>query len=469
MFPYLFAMLGVLLAGTLASLPFGKRISRGIAVAATLAVLVMAALMLAIALGSGSSFYESLPYIGVFGVSFSLQAGMVQLALVTMASIVAFAAVIGGNVESENAKASNALVMLFELAAIGLFSSANFFLFYVFWDIGVIAGFFMIYSLGGAMRRVAANAYLVYSIFASAMLLLGILLIYFYTPVHTFSISGIGAAAGSIPIALQELIFLSMFIAFIVKMPVFPLHSWMPNAYAEASTQGSMLLSGVLSKFGAYGMLLLFSMLPIASKVSEYAFALAAISAFYAAFAAMHQSDIKRMIGYTSMLEGSIILAGISALNYFGTYGSAYLMLAHGLAVALLFLAAGSIQKLFGSTDMRALRGIVKNAGSTAYTFLLGVLSSTGMPLTATFIADVLIFIGTISAFGVLGIVPLLSIILMGAYMYYAVRRSFLSTATFTQSRWHVGVPQNVAYAILIASIFMFGIMPMLLLQLVKI
>ncbi|MCL4411652.1 NADH-quinone oxidoreductase subunit M [Candidatus Marsarchaeota archaeon] len=468
MFPYLFVMLGTLLAGVLATLPFGKRASRGIAIAATLAVLIMVALMLITALEYGAAFSGSLPYISAFGISFSLQAGAVQLMLITMASIVAFAAVIGGNVEAENVKASNALVMLFELSAIGLFASANFFLFYIFWDIGVIAGFFMIYSLGGAMKRVAANAYLVYSIFASAMLLLGILLIYFYTPVHTFSISGIEAAAGSIPVALQELIFLPMFIAFIVKMPVFPLHSWMPNAYAEASTQGSMLLSGVLSKFGAYGMLVLFSMLPIASKVSGYVFALASISAFYAAFAAMHQSDIKRMVGYTSMLEGSIILAGISALNYFGTYGSAYLMLAHGLAVALLFLAAGSVQKLFGDTDMRSLRGIAKNAGPTAYTFLLGIFATTGMPLTATFIADVLIFIGAITAFGVLGIVPLLSIILVGAYMYYAVRRSFLSTATFTPSRWRIGASQNVAYAVLFSSIFIFGIVPVLL-QLVKV
>lgn len=468
MFPYMLSMLGVLLAALIASIALGRRASRPLALAATAVVLAFAASMLYISfVHGGASFTESLPYqyIGTFGISFSLHAGIVQLALVIMAALVAFAAVLGGNVQGENVKSANALILLFELAAIGLFCSANLVVFYIFWDVGVVAGYFMIYSLGGALRRIAANTYLIYSIFASAVLLLGILLVYFYTPVHSFSISYIAANAASIPVPVQGMIFTLLFIAFMIKMPIFPLHSWMPNAYAEASTQGSMLVSGVLSKFGAYGMLVLFSMMPVASRVSMYVFTLAAISALYAAFVAMHQTDLKRLVAYSSMLESSIILAGISALNYFGTYGSVYLMLAHGMSISLLFLAVGAVKRLFGDTDIRALSGIVKDAKASAYTFLFGIFASTGVPLTAGFIADVLIFIGTIQSFGIAGAVPLIGVILLGAYMYYAVNRSFMSTTTISKAHWHTGAPQLASYAVLIAGILVFGVFPFLILN----
>ncbi len=472
MFPYMLSMLGTLILALAASMAAGKRASRPIALAGTLVVLALASYMLYLSIMQGSaSFSESLPYpyMSVFGITFSFHAGVVQLALVIMAALVAFAAVLGGNVQADNVKSSNSLILLFELAAIGLFCSANLLVFYIFWDVGVVAGYFMIYSLGGALKKVAANTYLVYSIFASAVLLLGILMIYFYTPVHSFDISYIAANAASIPAPVQETIFTLLFIAFIIKMPIFPLHSWMPNAYAEASTQGSMLIGGVLSKFGAYGMLTLFLLLPISSHASPYVFGLATISAFYAAFVAMRQTDLKRLVAYSSMVESAIILAGISALNYFGTYGSVYLMLAHGLSISLLFLAVGAVHRLFGDTDMRMLHGIVKDATASAYTFLFGIFASTGVPLTAGFIADVLIFIGTIHTFGLVGAVPLLSIILLGAYMYYAVNRSFLSTTTVSKARWHTGSAQLASYAVLITGILVFGVFPFLILSAVSI
>ncbi|MCL4372324.1 hypothetical protein M1373_03335 [Candidatus Marsarchaeota archaeon] len=222
---------------------------------------------------------ESVSYISQFGIDLAFTAAPVQIILILLAAIVSLCATIVKSSKFENSKNLYPLIMLFELSAIGLFASGNLFIFYIFWDVGVIAAYFMISSFGQGQAKHAANAYLVYSIFASALLLFSIMMIYFYTPVHSFSISYITAHSYMIPQGIQAMIFALFFIAFMVKMPIFPFHSWISNAYASAPTQGSMVIAGVLSKFGAYGMLLLFSMLSVSSDFSKYAFAIGGISA----------------------------------------------------------------------------------------------------------------------------------------------------------------------------------------------
>ena len=143
-----------------------------------------------------------------------------------------------------------------------------------------------------------------------------------------------------------------------INMPLFPMHFWLPDAHTEASTQGSMMLSGVLTKFGGFGMVL-FSMLPIASKYSLYVAILAAVSTFYAVFILIKQTDLKRIIAYSTIVEMGIIMIGISAGNVFGTFGAVYAMLSHGLTVALMFLAAGVIKHIFGERNISVLKGTV--------------------------------------------------------------------------------------------------------------
>jgi NADH-quinone oxidoreductase subunit M len=458
----------MLLFSALASiliLALDQELSKRIALAGSGIVLAITIWILVTSLLQGSlSMGEQYPYISAFDISLQLQLTPISFILVLMTAIVAFGAVMAGNPERVREKAANALILLFEFSAIGLFASANLFIFFIFWDIGVIALFFMINILGSANRRYASIKFIIYEIFASSLLLLGIMMIYFYTPVHSFDIGAITSAASTIPQATQQMIFILMFIAFMVNMPLFPLHFWLPDAHTEASTQGSMLLSGVLTKFGAYGMLLIFTMFPIASSLAIPIALLAGFSTIYSAFVTMMQHDIKRVIAYTTIIDMGIILVAIAAMNSFGTYGAAYAMFAHGITIALLFLTVGCMHHIFGSRDMRVVKGVVSRAASTGYSFIMGVFGVTGVPLTAGFVADVLIFIGAIQAFGLAGALPLIGLLMIGAFMYLVINRSFMMTKEPSQPVEYIGIEQQLGYAFLMGSMLLFGIFPFLLL-----
>jgi proton-translocating NADH-quinone oxidoreductase chain M len=458
-----FIMLAILgIAGVASALSRSYSRSKGIAITSAGIILLLALYSIFLALSTkgflGST--ESIAYISQFGIYLSFSATQFSIILVLLASIVSFAATVAVSSKFENNKNIYPLIILFEFSAMGLFLSANLFIFYIFWDIGVLASYFLISSFGKGENKHAANTFLIYSIFASAVLLFGIMLIYFYTPVHSFDISYIASHSYMIPLALRGTIFILLFIAFMVKMPIFPFHSWIADAYSDAPTQGSMLISGVLSKFGAYGMLLLFSMMAFSYGFAKYAFVLGAVSAFYAAFVVMRYKDLKKIIAYSSMLESGIILVGISSLNAFGTAGAVYLMLAHGLVMALMFAVIGGIEISYGSRNIAVLKGIVKDSVGSAYSFLVGTFASTGVPLTAGFIADVLIFIGAIDTYGLYGAIPIFSIMLLGFYMYYAINKSFLSTKESSDSIAKLPRQMAFTYAIALSAIFAFGIFP---------
>jgi NADH-quinone oxidoreductase subunit M len=467
MLPLIGLMLLTLLAGVVATAAFNEKYSRRISIIFSGIAMVLAFVILIGAFQAGSvNIAENYSYyISDLNVNFNLQLTAVSLALLLMASIVSFVTIFAGNIENENERASNSLVLFFEFAAIGLFASGNLFIFFIFWDLGVLALFFMIYLLGSANRRRAAIKFLIYEILASLLLLFAIMLIYFYTPVHSFDINYIMQNAASIPINIQVIIFVLLFTAFLINMPVFPVHLWLPDAHTEASTQGSMLLSGILTKFGGYGMILLFLMIPISVYFSPIIILIAGFSAFYSTFVLLTQHDIKRIIAYTTIVEMSIILVGIASFNSFGIAGATFAMLAHGLAISMLFLTAGSIGYMYADRDIRSIRGIINNSVSTAYTFLIGVFATTGVPLTAAFIGDILIFLGAIKAFSIYGAIPLVSLVFVGGFLYYVVNKSVISGKESSKNVEYIGRSQKIGYAILLFFIFFFGILPFIMLN----
>jgi NADH-quinone oxidoreductase subunit M len=456
-------------AGLIAALALGQRRSKSAGIVSTGVSLIISILILSSFLSSGRPATEGVTYIPQLNIGFSLYAYPISVVLLLMSAIVFFAAAVGGNVKGLKYKGSVSLLLLFQVAATGLFLSGNLLMFFIFWDIGVIATYFMISALGTGGRRRSGMKFLIYSFAASVLLLLGIIMLYYYSPavsgLHSFSIPYLIANASSIPNGIQTAIFALLLVAFMIKMPVFPLHSWMADAYADASTEGSMLISGVLSKFGAYGMLLLFLMLPIAKNYSIYVFVLASISTFYAAFVAMRQTDLKKVLAYTSMAEMGIILVGIASLDQIGIYGAVFGMLAHGITIALAFLVVGSIEMMFGERNLALLNGIGRSAQVPAYMFLIIILGITGMPLTAGFIADLLIFIGAFGAFGLYGLIPLAAIILIGAYLYFFVEKSFFSHGTGSSHEFNIGASQKFSYVVLAGSIFIIGSLPFLILN----
>ncbi|MCL5117259.1 MAG: NADH-quinone oxidoreductase subunit M [Candidatus Marsarchaeota archaeon] len=447
-----------------------EKFSRIIGMASTGIALAVSLFLLAyLYAGHSSAINASIPFISSLNINFEMGINPISFALFMMSSIVLFATSLAGNVHRIRQKATQFLIVLFQLASAGLFLSLNLFIFFIFWDIGVIAMFFFINSLGSESRKSAAMKFLIYEILASSLLLFGILVIYFYTPVHSFNISTIIANSSLIPAGEQTAIFALLFIAFIINMPVFPFHLWLPDAHTEAPTQGSMLLSGILTKFGGFGVILLFEMLPISKTFGNYIAALAVISAFYSVLAMMKQDDIKRVIAYSTITEMAIVLFGISEFSSFGLYGGVYAMLSHGLLIAMLFLGAGSIEVIFNTRNIHILKGIVKNARLVAYSLLAGVFIMLGLPLSSAFIADLLIFIGAVSAFGIAGIAPLLALLLVGAFLYLIISKSFMSTGKYTRAVGSIRIEQRIAFCILLLFIFIFGAFPFIMLSIFKI
>jgi NADH-quinone oxidoreductase subunit M len=468
MFPFISTMIVLSVVAMAVTALADKKHSRLIATAAALMMLLLVLAMLGISLGSGSaSFSESYPYISSLSLSIGFRVGASSLVLLLMSSIVLVVTAFSGNPECCKPKAGSMLTELFQIAAIGLFSSSNLFVFLVFWSIGVVVMFLMINVLGGANRVHASMSFMAYEAFAAALILFGVLMLCFHTPLHSFDIQYITANSGSIAQTTQTLVFAVLFVAFMAGMPIFPMHFWFSEAHAEAPTQGSMMLS-VFTQFGAFGMLLLFTMLPIASKYAGLVAALATFSAVYSALVLIGQREIKRIVASSSMVGAALVLLGISAANGMGTSGALYLMLSQGLAASLLFLVAGSIKQIFGERDIRLLKGVVIDARATAYTFVAGALALSGFPLTASFIGYLLVFMGSVQAFGAYGVVALLAPLLMGAFMYSVISKSVLSAKGRSSSVDAIGGSQHLGYALLLVAILLFGVLPFVLLGLMK-
>ncbi|MGC8649036.1 MAG: complex I subunit 4 family protein [Candidatus Micrarchaeia archaeon] len=467
---YIGAMFIIILFGILSIILLDEKKSKKIGLIISGIILLSAlSLLLNLFLSGAVSYKENYGlYISILNIMLQFQLNAISVALIVMVSIVAFAAILAGNIEKINSKGKNALVLLFELSAIALFASANLFLFYIFWDVGVITLFFMLYLYGSANRKRAATKFFIYEFAASLLLLLAIIILYYSIQPHTFNINAIIQNASSIPKNTQELIFLLFFLAFVINMPIFPFHSWLPDAYTEASTQGSMLLSSTLAKFGGYGMLLLFLILPISHlpKLAFGIFILGLISVFYAAFTLMSQRDIKRVIAYSSIVEMGIILVGIASLNQLGIEGAAFAMFAHGLIISLMFLVAGSIGHIFLNRDIKLLSGIAKNTLSSAYTFMFGIFAIAGVPLTVGFIGDILIFSSAFSTYSIIGLLPLFALIILVGFLYYINSKTVFNTGEYSKEINYIGIEQKAGYIFLITAIFVFGIMPFLILNL---
>lgn len=410
----------------------------------------------------------SIIYINSLNLSLDFQLTQLNLILVLMTSIVFLAAsLVSDYFIREERRAYSILFAIAEGSSIALFLSANLFLFYVFWEISEVMMFFLIFIYGGYDRRYAALKFIIYSLASGLLLLIGIMLIYSSITPKSFDILSIAQNASTIPDITQFAIMVLFLIAFMIKTPVFPFHNWLPDAHTEAPTTGSMILAGVLLKFGGYGFLLLFLMIPIASHYGSYIAALFIFSAIYSSLVALRQTNIKRAIAYTSITDMGIVALGIAATNIFGNEGALYAMFSHGIAISLLFLIAGSIDELYGTLEIDRVRGIIRNFPGMTYLFIFGALAAIGMPLTSGFVGDLLLFIGAFGMFGMVGLLALASIIILGALMFWIIERMFLNREDTLPSR---ELDRSVAYVgvFLLVSTIVLGVFPSFLLSAFK-
>ena len=330
-----------------------------------------------------------------------------------------------------------ALIFLFEGAIMGVFTSLNLILFYVFWEVVLIPMFFFIGVWGGPRRKYAALKFIIFTYSGSTIMLLGFLYFYLGMPYPSFDIPTIQGLLVShqIPIGLEFLPLLASFIGFAVKLPLVPFHTWLPDAHVEAPSPISVLLAGVLLKMGGYGFLRIsIGLFPSASAQYAWAFvALGLFSMFYGAVAAVLQKDLKKMIAFTSINHMGFVLFGAYAslaisgsVAYVGIQGAILQMFTHALAIGSLFMLSGYIQHQAGTREIASLKGLSLTMPRTATILVLGSAAAMGLPPFASFLAEFMVIVAGISAYAITGIAILVPVITAG-YFLWMIKRTVLS------------------------------------------
>ncbi len=419
-------------AGVIALLPSRQeRNARWIAAAVSGLTLVLAAwlaLNFASRLpgsGAGPQFVTNVPWIQQFGVSYFVGLDGLSLPMFLLNAFLVFLAVLVSWNTTLRPREYFALIMVLETAVAGVFSSLDFFLFFLFWELELAPMFLLIGIWGGARREYAAMKFILYTIAGSAFMLVGILALYFAGPVRTFDMLTLGAQQYA-P-AAQSIIWLLLFVGFAVKIPIFPFHTWLPDAHTEAPTAISVLLAGVLLKMGAYGLLRAnVGMLPEATRQFAAALAvLAVINVVYGALVAMMQSDLKRVIANSSISHMGYVILGASALTPIALQGAVFQMFTHGTITGLLFVMVGLVYDRTHTREISALGGLAKRMPFIAVTFVVAALASIGLPGLSGFVAEFLVFLGSFPVWRVATILAVFAIIVTAGYMLWLLERVF--------------------------------------------
>ena len=345
--------------------------------------------------GPAVQLFESQPWNARLGSHFALGIDGISLAMVLLAALLSLVAVLVSRRMVDGAKLYFVLVLLLESAMFGVFTARDWSLFYVFWEATLIPLFFLIDRLGGHNRQRAALNFFLYTLGGSVFMLVALLFLYDAAPGHSFAMSDMAAGGRELPLNMQLLIFAGFFIGFGVKMPVFPLHGWLPLAHVEAPSPVSILLSGILLKMGAYGLIRVVDTLPAALLAVQPALAvLALVSLLYGAVLAWRQQDLKAMVAYSSISHMGLVLLGIATLNVVGLTGAVVQMVAHGLSAGILFLVVGLLYQRTHSRDLADYGSLLGVAPRFAFFVAFGLLAAIGLPGSAGFIAELHVLVG---------------------------------------------------------------------------
>ena len=317
------------------------------------------------------------------------------------------------------------LILFFEGAIIGVFTSLNLVMFFIFWELVLVPMFFFIGIWGGPKRKYAAMKFFIYTHVGSMIMLLGFIALFLFTSPSTFNINEL---MGRIPFWLQILASITTFIGFGVKLPIVPFHTWLPDAHVEAPAPISVFLAALLLKMGGYGFLRLnLGLFPdVAQQYAWIYISIGLLTMSYGAIVALFQKDLKRMIALTSINHMGFVLLGAFTGNALGVSGAVFQMFNHGLAIGLLFMLSGYIHKQAGTRDINLLKGLKFSMPRTSVLFIMASMAGMGVPLFSNFLSEYMVIVGAISIDARYAVAMLIPGITAG-YFLWTIRRSILS------------------------------------------
>ncbi|MCC6347759.1 MAG: NADH-quinone oxidoreductase subunit M [Nitrospirales bacterium] len=370
-------------------------------------------------------FRETYQWVPSWGINYALGVDGISVLFVLLSTLLTVLCVtVSWNSIKDRTKEFFAALLLIEGSMVGVFCSLDLFLFYIFWEAMLIPMYLLIGVWGGPNRVYAAIKFFLYTLVGSLLMLIGIIVLYFNTG-RSFDV--LQMMTTNYPYHLQLLLFWAFFAAFAVKVPMFPVHTWLPDAHTEAPTAGSVILAGILIKMGAYGFLR-FSMpiLPEASReMAPLMMVLSVIGIIYGGLICLGQTDIKRLIAYSSVSHMGFVTLGIFALNIQGVQGGILQMINHGIVTGALFLSIGIIYDRTHTRQIADYGGVATVLPVYAAFFMVFTLSSIGLPGTNGFVGEFLILLGGFTASNVLGVFAATGIIIGAAYMLWLYQRVF--------------------------------------------
>lgn len=454
----------------------GQKTVRWIALMAALASFIVSLavfFMFDKSLPGQMQFVEKAPWIPAINSFYSLGVDGLSLPLVMLMTFLGVVSVLISWKIELRPKEYFIWLLLLESSILGVFLSLDLVLFFLFWELELIPMYFLITIWGSGRKEYAAYKYLIYTLTGSAFMLAGILCTYFIT--NTMDITALaGMQFGTTFIPLQFLFFLLM-IGFCIKLPVFPFHTWLPDAHTNAPTAASVILAGALLKMGGYGIIrVCVSMLPqVAVQYAPIMCILAVIGIIYGAGVTMRQTDLKRLIAYSSVSHMGYVLLGIFALNQVALSGAALQMFSHGLITGLLFAMVGTVYDRTHTREINTLRGLARQLPVITVVFSVAGLASLGLPGTVGFVAEFIVFNGTFTSHvpfaQVYALIGVLGIVLTSGYILWMLQRVFYE---YPLERYDhlkdADLVEKIAIFSFVAVIMLFGICPAIITDIIN-
>ncbi len=421
-------------------------------------------------------FQEKFSWIPAINANYYLGVDGLSLPLVVLTAFLGFVVVLISWKEHLRVREYFAWLLLLEASILGVFCSLDLLLFFVFWEIEIIPMYFLISVWGAGRKESSAIKYVIYTLSGSALMLAGILSLYFTTGslnMVEMADKGLAMVQSIMPAAP---IFFLLLTGFAVKLPVFPLHTWLPDAHTDAPTAGSVMLAGALIKMGGYGMIrICVSIFPeVAKAYAPWLVILAVVSVLYGAALTLRQNDIKRLIAYSSVSHMGYVLLGVFALGQVSLTGAALQMVSHGLLTGLLFAMAGLTMHNVHERDLRKLGGLARQMPIIAVVFSIAGLGSLGLPTTSGFAAEFITFAGSFSSNAFNGIqaatiLSILGVVLSAGYILWMLQRTFYGPVLEQYNGVKdADVRERVYMFAFVALIMLIGIYPAILTDVIK-
>jgi NADH-quinone oxidoreductase subunit M len=422
--------------------------------------------------GVTESLSYSIPWIPSMGISFHLGMDGISMLMVLLSTLLMPLIIYASfNKTYSNSHTLYALMMLMQSAMVGSFVAMDGFLFYIFWEVSLIPIFFIILMWGGENRQKTTFKFFIYTLFGSLFMLLALIYLYLHTSDKSFDIQAMYAAGRSLPLLEQGLIMAAFFLAFAIKMPIFPFHTWQPSTYVAAPTPGVMVLGGIMSKMATYGLIRwVLPMVP--DGVHEYGYliiSLSVLSIIYASCISIIQKDFKYLIAYASIAHIGLISAGIFSVNSQSLQGSLMEMLSHGINTVGLFFVFDVIYSRTKTSEMNKLGGIRGLDSRFAFMFFIIVLSNVALPFTNGFVGEFLLILGIFQTNMVAASVAGLSIILGVVYMFRAFQNMMLGeTNSLTVHFPQLEKQEIITLTIIVVLIVSMGVYPKPILEITE-